>query len=191
MTQNNKTTNSNSLTRRRFLGWGGAVIVGLAALATFLIMLLRMLFPSVRPEKSGRFKIGRRQDFPSGAIKYFDIEQVYVFADLDGLYAISAVCTHLGCVVNKDESGFACPCHGSHYDLDGKVVKGAAPRNLPWHPISLLPSGHLEVDKKQVVKSGVKFKFEFPVAARLRPSSKSQPSSSPISLAARDEEFKL
>ncbi len=156
--QNQTAEMQNGQTRRSFLGWGGAVLLGLVSLATFLIMLFRMLFPSIRPEKSGRFKIGLRREFPSGTIKYFDNEQVYVFADLEGIYAISAVCTHLGCVVNKDESGFICPCHGSSYDLDGKVIKGAATRNLPWHPISLLPSGHLEIDKKQVVKPGIKFK---------------------------------
>jgi len=155
--QNQTTEMQNGQTRRRFISWGGAVLVGLASLATFLFMLVRMLFPSVRPEMSGRFKIGLRREFPSGTIRFFDKEQVYIFADSDGIHAISAVCTHLGCVVNRDESGFICPCHGSSYDRDGKVLKGAATRNLPWHPISLLPSGHLEVDKKQVVKLGTKF----------------------------------
>lgn len=139
------------------MGWGFAVFIGIASLATFFFTLFRMPFPSLLPGKSGRFKIGRKHDFPSGTFKYFDNEQVYVFADVDGIYAISAVCTHLGCVVNKDKNGFACPCHGSRYGLDGSVEKGAAPRDLPWYRISILPSGHLAVDKKNVVKAGVKF----------------------------------
>lgn len=43
------------------------------------------------------------------------------------------VCTHLGCVPisNKgDYNGYYCPCHGSHYDVSGRVRKGPAPRNL-------------------------------------------------------------
>jgi cytochrome b6-f complex iron-sulfur subunit len=47
-------------------------------------------------------------------------------------YGISAVCTHLGCVVpwNAGENKFMCPCHGSQYDETGKVVRGPAPLSL-------------------------------------------------------------
>lgn len=47
-------------------------------------------------------------------------------------YGISAVCTHLGCVVpwNAGENKFICPCHGSQYDETGKVVRGPAPLSL-------------------------------------------------------------
>lgn len=43
------------------------------------------------------------------------------------------VCTHLGCVPlghAGDYDGWFCPCHGSHYDLAGRIRKGPAPRNL-------------------------------------------------------------
>lgn len=156
---NQSTENANNLTRRGFMGWGVAVFIGIASLTTFLFTLFRMPFPSLLPEKSDRFKIGRRHDFPSGTSKYFNNDQVYVFADAEGIYAISAVCTHLGCVVHKNHNGFACPCHGSRYGRDGKVEKGAATRDLPWFQISMLPGGHLQVDKKNVVKPGVKFRL--------------------------------
>lgn len=44
-------------------------------------------------------------------------------------YGINAVCTHLGCVVpfNSAENKFICPCHGSQYNFQGKVVRGPAP----------------------------------------------------------------
>jgi cytochrome b6-f complex iron-sulfur subunit len=47
-------------------------------------------------------------------------------------FGINAVCTHLGCVVpwNASESKFICPCHGSQYDSNGKVVRGPAPLSL-------------------------------------------------------------
>jgi len=47
-------------------------------------------------------------------------------------YGLSAVCTHLGCVVpwNNSENKFICPCHGSQYDDTGKVVRGPAPLSL-------------------------------------------------------------
>ena len=48
------------------------------------------------------------------------------------------VCTHLGCVPLGDGAGefggWFCPCHGSHYDLAGRIRKGPAPENLPIPP---------------------------------------------------------
>lgn len=43
------------------------------------------------------------------------------------------VCTHLGCVPigeKGDFGGWFCPCHGSHYDISGRIRKGPAPKNL-------------------------------------------------------------
>ncbi|XP_039013279.1 cytochrome b6-f complex iron-sulfur subunit, chloroplastic-like, partial [Hibiscus syriacus] len=47
-------------------------------------------------------------------------------------YGINAVCTHLGCVVpfNQAENKFICPCHGSQYNDQGRVVRGPAPLSL-------------------------------------------------------------
>ncbi|MBK5912211.1 ubiquinol-cytochrome c reductase iron-sulfur subunit [Rhodothalassium salexigens] len=47
------------------------------------------------------------------------------------------VCTHLGCIPNAesgDYGGWFCPCHGSHYDIAGRIRKGPAPRNLDLPP---------------------------------------------------------
>lgn len=47
-------------------------------------------------------------------------------------YGLNAVCTHLGCVVpwNASENKFICPCHGSQYNNEGKMVRGPAPLSL-------------------------------------------------------------
>jgi cytochrome b6-f complex iron-sulfur subunit len=47
-------------------------------------------------------------------------------------YGLNAVCTHLGCVVpwNASADKFICPCHGSQYNNEGKVVRGPAPLSL-------------------------------------------------------------
>jgi cytochrome b6-f complex iron-sulfur subunit len=47
-------------------------------------------------------------------------------------YGLNAICTHLGCVVpwNANENKFICPCHGSQYNSEGKVVRGPAPLSL-------------------------------------------------------------
>ena len=47
---------------------------------------------------------------------------------------MSGVCTHLGCVPLDQQGefgGWFCPCHGSHYDISGRIRKGPAPTNLP------------------------------------------------------------
>ncbi len=43
---------------------------------------------------------------------------------------VLGVCTHLGCVPNRTDDGWACPCHGSLYDNSGRVLRGPAPNNL-------------------------------------------------------------
>ena len=59
---------------------------------------------------------------------------------LDGeLVVMMGVCTHLGCVPNMDGGDFGgwyCPCHGSHYDVAGRIRKGPAPENLPIPTVS-------------------------------------------------------
>ncbi len=62
-------------------------------------------------------------------------DPTYVVVKGDGEianYGINAVCTHLGCVVpwNASENKFMCPCHGSQYNDEGKVVRGPAPLSL-------------------------------------------------------------
>lgn len=50
---------------------------------------------------------------------------------------VGANCTHLGCVPTKIDTGlegWLCPCHGSKFDVTGRVMKGPAPTNLPLPP---------------------------------------------------------
>lgn len=58
------------------------------------------------------------------------------------------VCTHLGCVPlgNKgDFGGWFCPCHGSHYDLSGRIRKGPAPRNLVVPPYEFINDNTIKI----------------------------------------------
>lgn len=59
------------------------------------------------------------------------------------------VCTHLGCVPLGDGAGefggWFCPCHGSHYDLAGRIRKGPAPRNLPVPPAVFVDGTTIEL----------------------------------------------
>jgi ubiquinol-cytochrome c reductase iron-sulfur subunit len=58
------------------------------------------------------------------------------------------VCTHLGCVPigeAGDYGGWFCPCHGSHYDISGRIRKGPAPLNLE------IPAYDFSEDEKIIV----------------------------------------
>lgn len=49
---------------------------------------------------------------------------------------VIGVCTHMGCVPNKEGPGWTCHCHGSQYDDSGRILRGPAPKNLevpPYH----------------------------------------------------------
>jgi cytochrome b6-f complex iron-sulfur subunit len=59
--------------------------------------------------------------------------------DTSKLAALNPTCTHRGCTVswNKDQSSFVCPCHGSKFNSDGKVVNGPADKPLPTYTAKL------------------------------------------------------
>jgi cytochrome b6-f complex iron-sulfur subunit len=70
--------------------------------------------------------------------------------DKDGTYwlALYQVCVHLGCKVpfRNDCNSFKCPCHGSHYNIDGEYLDGPAPRSLDRFDMSFDSNGNVQVD---------------------------------------------
>lgn len=58
---------------------------------------------------------------------------------------VVGICTHLGCVPNKDSQGWLCPCHGSIYDNSGRIISGPAPRNLDVPPYKFVASDKIEI----------------------------------------------
>lgn len=155
----NETRDKIGASRRDFLGLAALGSAVLSALGV-LVGTLRVFKPNVRYEESRRFKIGKPGTFPVGTVKQLVEEKAFIFADDDGLYAISSVCTHLGCIVYKTDWGFQCPCHGSRYDKDGKVIRGPAPRPLSWYEISQHEDGSLVVNEDEVVSMGTKYAFK-------------------------------
>lgn len=117
--------------------------------------LLRMGVPRL-PGSNNRLRIGSLSRFPVNSYTYLADARVYIYRDHEGISAVSAVCTHLGCTIRQSDDGFLCPCHGSCYDVSGKVVSGAASRNLPWFRITRDGSGQLVLDVSDRVGSGYK-----------------------------------
>ncbi|MCB9800376.1 MAG: Rieske (2Fe-2S) protein [Candidatus Omnitrophica bacterium] len=145
-----------SMSRRDFLTTVVYGAVG-AALSFVLFGLLRFPKPALFPDIPKIFKIGRVEDFPVGAEKIFEDKKVIVRRDAGGLFAISLICTHLGCIVSKHAGLFECPCHGSKFDENGKVKIGPAPKALEWLKVSQLPDGKLIVDTMRKVPIGTRY----------------------------------
>jgi Rieske Fe-S protein len=78
--------------------------------------------------------LGATSDIPVGGGKIFTADKVVVTQPTAGEFkGFSAICTHMGCTVDKVADGtIDCPCHGSKYSVkDAHVVHGPAPKPLP------------------------------------------------------------
>lgn len=146
---------SSEETRREFLARLGLGACALTAVGVGLTVL-DYLEPKVLFEPPTEFKAGHLQDYPEGTIKFDEEHRAYIVGGQGGVFALSAVCTHLGCITryHADEGVIACPCHGSRFDAEGSVVHGPAPRALPWLEVKADADGNLTVDTSVVVPHG-------------------------------------
>jgi len=145
-------------TRRDFLGMAAAWS---AIMAFVMAMLgaLRLPMPSVFPESNSRAKLGRPDRFQPGTSTYFPKQRLWLYRSDEGFHAISSVCTHLGCVAERDDDGkFACPCHGSKFDASGRLTGGPAPKGLVWVELRVSPEGWLVADTLKEVSAGTVLK---------------------------------
>ena len=144
--------------RRELITMGAAFgLMGLAA-AGAGGALFRYMMPVVSYGTPQKFLVPVK-DLPDvgDELIFDDMKVVLRRVSENEVSAISLVCTHLGCTVNRVETGFLCPCHGSQYDTDGIVVGGPAPKTLPWLEIKKVPGGQLEVDTGTSMPEGAKY----------------------------------
>ena len=144
------------VSRRGFMfsSLGAAWVFFAAAFGGLFTGIGRFLFPNVLFEPPQSFKAG----FP---IEYAEIGKVYeqwknkygtwLVRDEEGLFALSTVCTHLGCTPNwlGNENKFKCPCHGSGFRKSGIHFEGPAPRPLERWRIVYASDGQILVDKSK------------------------------------------
>lgn len=140
--------------RRDFLGlaslWAAA-----SALLFATIGMMRLPKAAVLSSPSKKYLVKLPESLAVGEPYEPPGRSVILFRDDEGVYALSKVCTHLGCLIKKGGTGFDCPCHGSQFALDGTVVKGPAPQALAWHKVTRVATGYL-VDEGATVPVGTK-----------------------------------
>jgi cytochrome b6-f complex iron-sulfur subunit len=150
--------------RRRFVM---ASVLGF--LGVNFVMFLRFFLPRALYEPKTNFTIGYPSDFGFGVdTKFQNQYRIWVVRNTEGIFVISAICTHLGCTPDwkPSENKFKCPCHGSGYDPEGVNFEGPAPRPMDRAHVELDPEGRIVVDLSRLYRwpKGERSQFNDPGA---------------------------
>lgn len=129
------------------LGWAAFA----AAMGAGTGAMVRFMMPNVLYEPPQEFKAGFPAEFGVGQVdeRFKDEFGVWIVRTATGFYALSTVCTHLGCTPNwlSSDEKFKCPCHGSGFQKTGINFEGPAPRPLERYKISMAEDGQIQIDK--------------------------------------------
>jgi cytochrome b6-f complex iron-sulfur subunit len=135
--------------RREFIKkalYGLFALLGLGS----LVAGLRVLAPSSGTEKQlVWFPLLSEDDVPRSGVRKAELvyavsgrerkSRVFIVSSPKGIAVLSAVCSHLGCLVNyrKETREFICPCHGGKYDIAGRNIEGPPPAPLTKYPVEV------------------------------------------------------
>jgi cytochrome b6-f complex iron-sulfur subunit len=116
----------------------------------FLLAGLRVLAPSGRQDRElAWFPLVPEDEVPRSGVKKSELvyalsgkerkARVFIVSSAGQLTVLSAVCSHLGCLVNyrKESKEFVCPCHGGKYDIAGRNISGPPPAPLTAYPVEI------------------------------------------------------
>jgi Rieske Fe-S protein len=144
-------TPEGELDRREALGKITGVVLSVAGLGT-VFTTVKYMQPNVLFEPPTRFGVGRPEQIPVGTIVVLPEQRLFVAHAAEGFFAMSAVCTHLGCMTQymPEQRAIFCPCHGSRFDRSGSVTGGPAPKPLDRFHLSIT-DGELIVDIRNPV----------------------------------------
>jgi len=178
---------SREMSRRSFLaitGWVGFSV----ASAIALYQSLKFIYPNATYEDPLAFKADPPTTYAVGSPTVLIDKRVVINHDPNGFYAISLICTHLGCTpryfqdvtsdlvdagtsISKDPDtgqlatkanpalpGFKCPCHGSRYFRDAINFFGPAPRPMDRVHLEVAPDGKLLIDRSVIVDRAFRLK---------------------------------
>ena len=146
-------TDARTLNRRKLLRLAGS--------STGLIIIASAAPGCGNPKGSpptGPVAAGNVSALSVGALLV--MSNVVVGRDAGGVYAMSAVCTHAGCLLDDGSrtvsAGLSCPCHGSTFDGNGSVTAGPARASLQHYAVTIAADGTITVDGSQPVASGTR-----------------------------------
>ena len=122
------------MARDGFLYLSGALALG---------GLLRFFDFQPGPVPATTFDLGPAANYPVGSRTVIPNAPAILIHAASGFSALALVCTHLGCTVEANEDGFACPCHGSLYARDGSLQRGPAAQPLAVLRIETTDDGNL------------------------------------------------
>jgi cytochrome b6-f complex iron-sulfur subunit len=143
----------DKINRSQFFKKLGLGAISVTAVGSGLFML-DFLSPKVVKERSQVFNAGTLENFSPGTVTLDAKNRTYIVRETEGgIYAISAVCTHLGCLTrwNENKGEITCPCHGTKFSKNGKVLEGPTYKTLPRFSVRLNERSEIIVDKSITV----------------------------------------
>ncbi len=143
-----------TVTRRKFLKTASASIALISSGLLGIPFLSSIFNPSLKKSTSSFSKIGDLESIQSGKpvnipfltsskdayLNETEMHNIWIVKNSnENINAFSPICPHLGCSYNWNSSSdhFECPCHGSVFDIKGKLLSGPSPRNLDTLPIKI------------------------------------------------------
>lgn len=144
----------DEINRRQFFVKVGVASIAVGALGTAAFGY-QFLSPNVLYEPSPIVNAGKPDHYPDNSVTLDPESAIYIVHDPQGFFALSAICTHLGCLTawHPETGRIECPCHGSKFRPDGTKIEGPAPRPLPLLRTWLNEDGELMVDRSTVLKT--------------------------------------
>jgi len=153
MTQPISDLSNTPVTRRGFI----QILLGFSIISTVVGMLVPVigyLLPkSANADSGAPVNVGKTEDFGPGSGKIVSVNDkpvIVVNTKAGGLKAFTAICTHLGCIVNWDsrKGNIACPCHDGIFNpVTGAVVSGPPPKPLAQYEV-VVKDGQVLIGKQ-------------------------------------------
>ena len=122
------------------------VLLGFSALAAaggVATPIVAYLWPPKQASAAGggRVEVAATEDLPVGTGEVYSVNNkpVIVIHLADGWKALSATCTHLGCILlwNEQREVIACPCHEAYFNTNGAVISGPPPAPLAEYRVQV------------------------------------------------------